>query len=406
MKKIEKLTPEQEAELPAFRQRYLHIACGGGRIDRDTLQGHLTAAYAMIGKPAPALFIFDSPAACMLALKIFKMPKESQLRSQLRSQLESQLWSQLGSQLESQLGSQLRSQLESQLWSQLRSQLWSQLGSQLRSQLWSQLWNQLWSQLGSQLESQLGSQLWSQLRSQLGSQLWSQLWSQLGSQLGSQLRSQLRSQNIYDSNYLWGSQDLYWLAFYRFAQSIGVKYSKKDAKALDIMEGISTQCEWWFPYDGIVIASERPTSVRWDGERRLHCETGPAVEYADGYELYSWRGISIPAEWVKHGPPASKDIMRIENTEQRRIAAEMRGWHNILPEIGAILIDAHANPQVGELWQADLPDNGPERFLKVQCGTGRTFAIPVGMEFATAREANAATYGIAPQILDQLEIRT
>mgnify|MGYP000084182648 FL=1 len=350
MKKIEKLTPEQEAELPAFRQRYLDIACGGGRIDRDTLQGHLTASYALIGKPAPALFIFDSPAACMLALKIFKMPEASQLGSQLGSQL----------------------------WSQLRSQLWSQLGSQL----------------GSQLESQLGSQLWSQLGSQLGSQLWSQLW------------SQLRSQNIYDPNYLWGSQDLYWLAFYRFAHSIGAKYSKKDAATLGLIEGISTQCEWWFPYDGVVIASERPTSVRWDGERRLHCETGPAVEYADGYALYSWRGISIPAEWIKDGPPASKDIMRIENTEQRRIAAEMRGWHNILPEIGAILIDKHANPQVGELWQADLPDNGPERFLKVQCGTGRTFAIPVGMEFATAREANAATYGIAPQILDQLEIRT
>ena len=386
MKKIEKLTPEQEAELPAFRQRYLEIACGGGRIDRDTLQGHLNAAYALIGKPEPALFIFDSPAACMLALKIFKMPKESQLRSQLESQLWSQLWS----------------QLRSQLWSQLRSQLWSQLWSQLGSQLESQLWSQLWSQL----RSQLGSQLWSQLWSQLESQLWSQLESQLESQLGSQLESQLRSQNIYDSNYLWGSQDLYWLALYRFCQTIGVKYPKKDAATLDLMEGISSQCEWWFPYDGIVIASERPRTVRWDGERRLHCEAGPAVEYADGYSLYSWRGISIPADWIEKGPPASKDIMRIDNTEQRRIACEMRGWHNILPDIGAILIDKHKNPQVGELWQADLPDNGPERFLKVECGTGRTFAIPVGMDFATAREANAATYGIAPQILDQLEIRT
>ena len=330
MKKIEKLTPEQEAELPAFRRRYLDIACGGGRIDRDTLQGHLNAAYALIGKPEPALFIFDSPAVCMLALKIFKMPKESQL------------------------------------WSQLRSQL------------------------GSQLESQL----WSQLGSQLGSQLESQLW------------SQLESQNIYDSNYLWGSQDLYWLAFYRFCQTIGVKYPKKDAATLDLMEGISSQCEWWFPYDGIVIASERPRTVRWDGERRLHCEAGPAVEYADGYSLYSWRGISIPADWIEKGPPASKEIMRIDNTEQRRIACEIRGWHNILPDIGAILIDKHKNPQVGELWQADLPDNGPERFLKVECGTGRTFAIPVGMDFATAREANAATYQISPDILDALEVRT
>lgn len=34
MTKIMKLTAEQEAELPRFRQHYLDIACGGGRIER------------------------------------------------------------------------------------------------------------------------------------------------------------------------------------------------------------------------------------------------------------------------------------------------------------------------------------------------------------------------------------
>ena len=60
---ITKLTPEQEAELPRFRQRYLDIACGGGRIDRPKLEAALADAYAVIGKPAPKLLIFDSPAA-------------------------------------------------------------------------------------------------------------------------------------------------------------------------------------------------------------------------------------------------------------------------------------------------------------------------------------------------------
>ena len=31
MAKIERMTPEQEAELPRFRQRCLDIACGVGR---------------------------------------------------------------------------------------------------------------------------------------------------------------------------------------------------------------------------------------------------------------------------------------------------------------------------------------------------------------------------------------
>ena len=99
--------------------------------------------------------------------------------------------------------------------------------------------------------------------------------------------------------------------------------------------------------------------------------------------------------------------MRIENTELRRIACEMRGWHNILPMLPkSRMLDKHPNPQVGELWEAELPDHGMEGFLKVVCGTGRIFVMPVGRDFKTARDANAATYGIAPQILDNLQFRT
>ena len=172
------------------------------------------------------------------------------------------------------------------------------------------------------------------------------------------------------------------------------------------MERISAQCEWWWPFGGIVFASERPT-VKWDGEGRIHCETGLAVEYRGGYGLSFWRGTCIPNEWLTSGPPEPEAIMRLENVEQRRVACEMRGWHNVLPKLpNAKMIDKHHNPQVGELWEAELPDHGRECFLMVKCGTGRTFAMPVGPKFKTARDANAATYGIAPQLLDNLQFRT
>ena len=96
LKKIMKLTPEQEAELPRFRQRYLDLACNGARIDREALQTALTDAYAVIGKPAPRLFIFDSPAACLIALKIFAMGDQPAAKISLWVQLRAQLWDQLG----------------------------------------------------------------------------------------------------------------------------------------------------------------------------------------------------------------------------------------------------------------------------------------------------------------------
>ncbi len=327
MKKITKLTPEQEAELPRFRQRYLDIACGGGRIDRDSLQSAMNDAYAVIGKPAPALFIFDSPAACMLALKIFAMPETSQLRSQL--------------------------------WSQLRSQLWSQLESQLESQLWSQL------------------------------------------------ESQLRSQSIYNPNYLWGSQDLYWLAWGRFAAKIGVALDSETIRILDIMERISMQCEWWWPYENIVVVSERPTTVRWDDESRLHCENGPAVEYADGYSLSLWHGQSIPGEWVTGNPPKASEALHWSNMDQRAAACEIVGWANILDELDAKVIDDSGDHVWGRLVEVDLPDSGRERFLDALCGTGRRFALPVPPKTKSVDEAQSVLHGGLPvEILRNCVART
>ena len=54
----------------------------------------------------------------------------------------------------------------------------------------------------------------------------------------------------------------------------------------------------------------------------------------------------------------------------------------------------------------DIPDIGREKFLKVKCGTGREFAIPVPPDMKTALEANAWTYAIEPDVLRMLEVRT
>jgi len=415
---ITNLTPEQEAELPFFRQRYLDLACGGQRIDRTALQSALNDAYALIGKSAPQLFIFDSPAACMLALKIFDMPKRGQLQSQLWSQLWSQLGSHLGSQLRDQLWDQLNDQLGDQLQSQLSDQLGSQLRDQLGGQLWSQLGDQLWDQLGSQLGSQIRGQLWDQLGSQLGSQIRDQLWNQLSGQLRDQLwlqlwdqlTDQLGNQKIWNSNFLWGSQDLYWIAFYRFCQNIGGNYGDAGTK-LDIIEAISTQCEWWWPYENIVVVSQKPTVVKWDDERRLHCESGPAVQYADGFSLSSWHGQAIPNEWVTGSPPSAYDAMHWPNMDQRAAASEIIGWHNVVDELVGLgkgkVIDDSGDPIWGRLVEVNLPGSGKERFLDALCGTGRRFSLPVPPKTKSVDEAQSVLHGGLPvEILKNFDVRT
>jgi hypothetical protein len=81
------------------------------------------------------------------------------------------------------------------------------------------------------------------------------------------------------------------------------------------------------------------------------------------------------------------------NIEQRRAAAEILGWAKILDALKAKSIDKDSDPQIGELFVADLPDSPGQKFLRVRCGTGRDFCLPVAPHLMTALAANAWTFG-------------
>jgi hypothetical protein len=371
MAKIEKLTPEQEADLPIFRQRYLDIALGGGRIERAKLQTAMNDAYAVIGKPAPALFIFDSPQECMLAIKIFQMGGKdlgdnlganlwanlrANLGANLRANLEANLWANLGANLGDNLRANLRDNLGANLWANLSDNLGDNLGANLRANLWANLRANLWANLWANLEANLWDNLGDNLRDNLGANLRANLWANLA------------KEKIWNPNFLWGSQDLYWIAYYRFAQKIGCVFAETDAKRLDVMESITTQCEWWWPFEGIVFASQRPLVVRKDDAGRLHGEYKPALEYADGYKLYAWHGTNLPDDWVENRLTMDPSIiLKTENVELRAAGLQCYGLGRMKDKIGKLISDS-GEPTMGAVWDIEipgLPETG--RFLSARC---------------------------------------
>jgi hypothetical protein len=115
----------------------------------------------------------------------------------------------------------------------------------------------------------------------------------------------------------------------------------------------------------------------------------------------------VPAEWIANRATLDPAIALTDpSVEKRRAAAEIIGWPRVLAQLSPRTIDKDADPQIGELLEVDLPDAPKSRFLKVECGTKRTFVLPVPSEMQTALEANSWTYDIPAVDLKQLEART
>jgi hypothetical protein len=183
---------------------------------------------------------------------------------------------------------------------------------------------------------------------------------------------------------------------------------------------------WWWPHKQFVMVCERPRFVRREqvrprgwGSHRLHCEDGPAIEW-DGWELYFWHGLQVPAEaFTQPGWLDAERITRESNAELRRAYMEIYGQGRYIREAGGELIDeVHEPPFPGlidaRLWRLPNPDGG-EEMVCVECrnstrepdGSYKIYSLWVHPELRpllddgrlgepqelTAHNALASTYG-------------
>ncbi|MBD0361604.1 MAG: hypothetical protein ICV55_02265, partial [Coleofasciculus sp. C3-bin4] len=161
LSKIEKLTPEQEALIPVYREKWRQIALSTERLDRAKAESVIKAAYIAIGKPEPEVQFYSSPC---VVWKSFSCYWQHDLGNRLRMMAGLPLREIPNTQLEKyELGKRLFNQimvrplgytLEDYLVEDLKKQLKSNLGSRLNSKLEINLLPQsLLKQLGQQSQS-------------------------------------------------------------------------------------------------------------------------------------------------------------------------------------------------------------------------------------------------------------
>lgn len=212
------------------------------------------------------------------------------------------------------------------------------------------------------------------------------------------------SSGDYLNHIIYGSHDASWLAFYSYFKDVC------NLEELNIIDGLVelAKCSGWVWVDkDEAIIMERHNVLKFDDQKRTHCEDGPAIAYPDGTEIFVWHGVRVDRKWIMEKDKlTAKEALSQTNLELRRVACEIVGWAKILKDLKSRVIDQDPDETIGTLLRVNIPDVGEENFLQVRCGTGRQFAIPVPPEMKTAAEANAWTFGLSSDEIRDLEVRT
>lgn len=206
------------------------------------------------------------------------------------------------------------------------------------------------------------------------------------------VRNSKHKENIW--NVIYGSQEAGWLSFYDYMREV----LKVEAcnKLIPLIEA-AKEVGWWWPFEDEVYVSEKPIMINLDNQNRLHSASDMAIEYADGWGFYCYKGVRIPKSFL-HEPITVKIIDECVNAEQKRVLIELFGAPEYLRQTGAKLEN---EDEFGKLWSRDVGDGGdPIKVVEVinstpePDGTRNVYFLRVPPTVKTCTEGVAWTFGL------------
>lgn len=151
-------------------------------------------------------------------------------------------------------------------------------------------------------------------------------------------------------------------------------------------------------FEGVAFISRRPRQVRYDALNRLHCTTGPAVEFADGHGAWYLEGVEVPPGVVRRPERLGMErVLRERNQELRRIMLSRMGWERFVTREDCVVVheDLDGAGMGRRLLRVEVAGHEPVSVVEVNCpSTRRRYLLRVPPHLTRCHAAVAWTFGL------------
>jgi hypothetical protein len=308
--KFEQLTNEQIELIAEHSNKWFKLAISTERIDRDQAEKTVNSAYEIFGQELPTILFFDSPyAACNF----------------IAGQSDQQLLKLCGRAREMDFAlNKWRKKLEENIYSQIDI---VKIYSQVTQLGFAELFDSLRTGIGvfTGFYYQIGNHLWQKYdeKSQ------SKIQTYFGKELYTSIRpGTIISNGVCQVDY--------------FISALNLEIDQKNWETFKSLLQISN---YIFLQEKVCIIVDRPIKMHFDTEGFLHAEGEPAIQFADGYCLYSYHVVTLPEKYGKIYPKQWKPqwLLKENNWEVREALVKGIGYNKICRELSVREIDCWHN---------------------------------------------------------------
>jgi len=198
---------------------------------------------------------------------------------------------------------------------------------------------------------------------------------------------------VQGSRYIGMAEDCGWVSFYDFFERIGIVDHENFRK---YREFIQSGVWGTVLFDTHAIVYRRPKVVHRDDQFDLHCTTGPAIAWRDGFEAYYVHGIQVEKRWIQDPNSITpEEILGQQNVEVRRTMVDLLGYAEFCrrAKFKVIHSDIDGGGQKRELLLMPQKDDVDIVIIHVKCpSTGDEYHLRVPPDIKTCAQAVAWTY--------------
>lgn len=182
--------------------------------------------------------------------------------------------------------------------------------------------------------------------------------------------------------------------------------------SIEGLQALSRTAGLVIPHENVCWVAAPHERLVTDDAGRLHNPSGPALRYADGMEVFAWKGVIVP-EWIILHPErvTVTAIDRHPNPWIKRCMIEVMTPARYVENGGAVCVAAD---DTGKLWRRQWLGLGEDAWVAVEVVNGtpepdgslKHYFLQVPSHVRTPREAVAWTYGMTERQYSNLQVRT
>lgn len=352
----EKLTPEEESQIPVVRQEWIDLVLHSAKeVKFEEIEDDVAWVYKKLNLPKPLIFIADSYVAQKHMINVVLNTDPEAIQKKLDSK--------------DKVTPIEKFKLPETAWPEVLDQVIDQATRQYYQQL-------------VKPEHRKRSECLTIIRNEILSHL----------------PEKLERYEVY-----FGLSHDMWLSFYDFFTRIGKVNNEDFNRYMDFMKkGI-----WNLVLaDQAAFIAKMPLYLKCDSEMRLSNNQGPAIRFRDGTAHQYIRNIYFSPELYEKITSKTlpiKEVLTLQNMEQRMMALNIYGPEKILEEVDAKKIDSWKEYELYEI--SSLIEGRNLKLLKYpDPSTDRVYPSFVPDNCDTCRKAKAWKFQIKESEVDLIKV--